>query len=331
MTDIPSNFEPEAPLPPPTDPAPPTVAPRRLVRDPYTRLGGVASGLANYYGIDVSIVRIIILLLAFGTGFGFFAYLLAWIIIPRADHWPPGGAAGRPFRSLTKRELGLGLAGLGLLVALAFGGGVTGSVLVPLVLVGGGLWLLLQPGSDLDEPAFEQGEAAGFVANPVAPGPPVPPRSRRRKGFKIALISFAVLIVLIPLVLIGIFVSLIASGSFDDIETVTITPGTTAEFPIDISRDAGDVTVDLTRLDADDFAELDTPAMLDIDMDFGEITVIVPDNVPVSVDAESKLGDIEVFDEHVSGIGNRWTSTVGNADLDIEIDLGAGEVNVVRQ
>lgn len=324
--------QPGSPLPPPA--SPPSPGPRRLVRDPYTRLGGVASGLANYYGIDVSIVRIIFLLLAFGTGFGFLAYFLAWIIIPRADHWPPGGAAARPFRSLTKRELGLGLAGLGLLVALAFGGGVTGSVLVPLVLVGGGVWLLLQPGNELDEAAFDQGEQAAFSANPggapVEPGPPVPPRSRRRRALKITLITFVVLLLLVPIILFGVFIAIVGSGNFDDGVTVSYSPGAVSEFPLDIDHDAGDITVDLTNLDVGDFERLSEPAQLDINVDFGEVTVIVPEGLPVSVDAESTLGDIDLFEQNASGIGNQATRTIGDPVIDIEIDVGAGEVNVVR-
>jgi phage shock protein PspC (stress-responsive transcriptional regulator) len=46
-------------------------------------LGGVASGLASYLGIDPNIVRIIFLVLTFITGGGFaFVYMLLWLLIP---------------------------------------------------------------------------------------------------------------------------------------------------------------------------------------------------------------------------------------------------------
>jgi len=44
-------------------------------------LGGVAGGLAEYFELDVTLIRLVIAL-AFLSGFGFVAYILAWIIIP---------------------------------------------------------------------------------------------------------------------------------------------------------------------------------------------------------------------------------------------------------
>lgn len=331
MTDQPDTPDVVGTEPPPPPP-PPQPAPRRLVRNPYSRLGGVASGVATYYGVDVSIVRILFLLLAFGTGFGFLVYLLAWIIIPRADHWPPGGATPRPFRSLTRRDLGLGLAGIGLVVALAIGGGATGSILIPLVLVGGGVWLLIQPAAEIDRPIVEP---AGFVANPpgpaMPPGPAVPPRSRRRRGLVIGLIAAAAVFVLIPLLIIGGIVIAVVTGNFtDDVVTVSYAPDSVAEFPLDVNLDAAEVTIDLTGLDVDDFDGATAPAEIDVNVDFGEITVIVPEDLPVSVDADTTVGDVDVFDRSASGIGNRASADVNDPVVDIEIDLGFGKVSVVR-
>jgi len=46
-------------------------------------IGGVCAGIANYFGVDPVIVRLIWVLLIFGWGVGILAYLIAWIIIPR--------------------------------------------------------------------------------------------------------------------------------------------------------------------------------------------------------------------------------------------------------
>ena len=58
---------------------------KRLYRAPKndSMIGGVCAGIANYFEIDPTLVRIIWIVLALGYGFGIFAYLLAWIIIPR--------------------------------------------------------------------------------------------------------------------------------------------------------------------------------------------------------------------------------------------------------
>ena len=58
---------------------------KKLERDTQNRvLGGVCSGLANYFDIDVTIVRLLfaIALLAFSTGF--WLYLILWIVVPAA-------------------------------------------------------------------------------------------------------------------------------------------------------------------------------------------------------------------------------------------------------
>lgn len=58
---------------------------KKLFRDRDDRfLGGVASGLGHYFGIDVIWVRILWLILAFGGGFGFIGYILFWILVPEA-------------------------------------------------------------------------------------------------------------------------------------------------------------------------------------------------------------------------------------------------------
>ena len=48
-------------------------------------VGGVCGGLGEYFDIDPVIIRVIWLLLLF-SGIGFFAYLIAWVIIPRRPY-----------------------------------------------------------------------------------------------------------------------------------------------------------------------------------------------------------------------------------------------------
>ncbi len=61
----------------------------RLYRSTRERMiAGVAGGLAEYFGIDVVIVRLL-WILAFFFGGGIFAYLLAWIVIPEEKKTSP--------------------------------------------------------------------------------------------------------------------------------------------------------------------------------------------------------------------------------------------------
>lgn len=58
---------------------------RRLFRNPDDRiLGGVLSGLSDYFGLDVTWVRLGVLFLGFFVHILFLAYLIAWIVIPVA-------------------------------------------------------------------------------------------------------------------------------------------------------------------------------------------------------------------------------------------------------
>ena len=63
-----------------------TRANKKLYRDKDTgMIGGVASGLSHYFGIDVVWLRIILVVLVFGGfGSGIVAYLVLWIVTPEA-------------------------------------------------------------------------------------------------------------------------------------------------------------------------------------------------------------------------------------------------------
>lgn len=46
-------------------------------------IGGVCGGLAQYFGLDATLVRIFFVLLALGNGAGVLIYFLLWIMLPR--------------------------------------------------------------------------------------------------------------------------------------------------------------------------------------------------------------------------------------------------------
>ncbi len=55
----------------------------RLYRSTSNKvIGGVASGLADYFNIDVVLARVVFVLLAFFGGGGVLIYIVMWIIIP---------------------------------------------------------------------------------------------------------------------------------------------------------------------------------------------------------------------------------------------------------
>jgi phage shock protein PspC (stress-responsive transcriptional regulator) len=57
----------------------------RLYRNPFDKIiGGVCSGIANYFDIDPVLVRLIFVVMLFVFGTGVLAYIIAWIVIPVA-------------------------------------------------------------------------------------------------------------------------------------------------------------------------------------------------------------------------------------------------------
>ncbi len=76
---------------------PPT--PRRLMRSRAGRkIAGVCAGLAHYFDLDVTFVRVLWLFLTLATGVcpGVVTYLLAWIIVPAEPELKPLLAAQQP-------------------------------------------------------------------------------------------------------------------------------------------------------------------------------------------------------------------------------------------
>ena len=58
---------------------------KKLYRDiDHKYIGGVCAGLEHYLGFDALWIRLIFILLAVFTGFGFIAYILLWILVPEA-------------------------------------------------------------------------------------------------------------------------------------------------------------------------------------------------------------------------------------------------------
>lgn len=50
--------------------------------DTDKKIGGVCGGIAEYFGIDSTIVRLIWVILALCVGCGLLAYLICWLVIP---------------------------------------------------------------------------------------------------------------------------------------------------------------------------------------------------------------------------------------------------------
>ncbi len=57
---------------------------KKLKRSSNVMISGVAAGVAEYFNVDPTIVRIIWAACVVFGGVGLLAYLIAWIIMPKA-------------------------------------------------------------------------------------------------------------------------------------------------------------------------------------------------------------------------------------------------------
>ena len=56
---------------------------RRLYRSQDRIIAGVCAGLAEFFGLDVSLVRIATLVLILFGGLSLWAYIILWLIVPK--------------------------------------------------------------------------------------------------------------------------------------------------------------------------------------------------------------------------------------------------------
>lgn len=108
---------PKKSTPPKKEAKPPESDFKRLYRSLTNRMiGGVCGGIAEYFGIDPTIVRILFVVAVFAGGSGLLAYIIAWIVIPESE-----AEAGQKITSTKTPVLGvfigivLVLIGLGML------------------------------------------------------------------------------------------------------------------------------------------------------------------------------------------------------------------------
>lgn len=86
---------------------------KRLYRNENDKVvGGVCSGLANYFGIDVVIVRILFVVFAI-SGFGILTYIILWVAVPSSATTVIGSPRKKLFRDTEDKIIGGVCSGIG--------------------------------------------------------------------------------------------------------------------------------------------------------------------------------------------------------------------------
>ncbi len=126
------------------------MATRRLYRSRKEKvIAGVCGGLAEYFGIDPVLVRLLMVLL-FIYGVGLILYILAWIMIPQE---PAEGVVEEVVETDEKEEkrkrekIGAAILitiGVVILLGEFYDTGFIWKLAVPITIIGAGIYILLR-------------------------------------------------------------------------------------------------------------------------------------------------------------------------------------------
>ena len=144
----------------------------RITRDPeHAVVGGVCAGVASRYDYDLTLVRIVMVLIALASGgFAVAIYLAAWILMP------PPGAAERPAADVARENVE-DVAAQARRAARELGGAARTATRVA-------RQALRRTPSEQSQPSTPARAAAPPASDPVSPARAAPSRRRRRaRGF----------------------------------------------------------------------------------------------------------------------------------------------------
>jgi predicted membrane protein len=179
------------------------------------------------------------------------------------------------------------------------------------LLAAGGLWLLAA--TDVVDVSYRVAVGALLVVIGV-----VIMVSRGRRGLLV--------LVGILVVLAGIPALFVDSDIWSDgIGEATENPASRAELE-PFEHGIGKLTVDLTTpgLPLDD-------ASVEASLGIGDLLVLVPTDTDVSLDAHVGVGNIQAFGEEENGVDvdlSGISGTSGSQELDLELDVGIGNIRV---
>ncbi|UOY01106.1 PspC domain-containing protein [Blastococcus sp. PRF04-17] len=312
---LPPSAEPPS-WPPPPPPGPPARPQLRRSRTDKV-LGGVSGGLAEYSGVDALLWRVGFVALALAGGTGVAVYLLLWLLMPVGPVTYSSGYPAHPATPAERRVRppagprspvpGITIAALLIAVGLiALVDRVLGWDVAPVAYFGSALLVI---GIGL--------VAAAFVGGRTARG---------------------------GLIALGIVLSLAtvtaASEPWRGIGGENgIGDQTYWEYDADMVQPSyscgiGDCTLDLSGID--DLGDLDEAITTRLDAGVGDVRVILPRSADVRVTVDSGMGDVRIFGDDdrdggfYPGVGGSSWADDGEAEFDLTINAGIGDVEVSR-
>ena len=334
--------------PGPQSPQPGTTAeaPRRLTRSSEDRMiAGVCGGIARYFGIDATLVRIAAVVLTLFGGAGALAYVAALLLMP-SDTRAPGQA--QPNRPLT-------IIGIGLLLLITWplilgGGFLVAGLAMPLALLaltGLAVWWLVSgegPGGSGRDVARRAALGVGVLALccAIALGGAIAAGLGGGTVAAALVIGAGAMLVagafvggarwlILPALSLALAVGFVSAAGIDfdgGIGERDYRPASLGDVRDEYRVGMGQLVVDLREVDLPDG---DTPLRLDVGV--GEARLIVPEDVCVASAATIGIGGVDVFGRDNGGVDVDWddrpTAARGNPRVVVDADIGVGAL-VVR-
>jgi phage shock protein PspC (stress-responsive transcriptional regulator) len=271
--------------------------PRRLTRPASDRwLGGVASGLGEYFDLSPTIYRIAFVALALAGGTGVLLYLAAWLVIP--EDGVADSIAARElakYRDRPRRLLGFAILGFAAIFVLSESHvwPSPGNIWLALVLgIAAVVWWRLGPAS-----STRRRVVAAFVLGLVA--------------LLLATVAFAVRVPLF-------------AGVGDRVDRPVDVADVHSKYELGI----GDLTLD--------FAGVSLPrgeTFVKARVGIGDLKVFVPENATVEIEGRVQAGQLRLLDERDSGTHVRAhvvDRTGSGRVLVLDARTGLGKVEVER-
>lgn len=297
------------------------------------KIAGVCEGIGVRYGIDPTLVRI--LFVAAGlVGGGLGVYIVAWLIMPRFSmQYSPIEAVLKNLGDNYQKEKETGwwlivaLVVFGFSATNTYGDFLSGSSLIALALAFA-CWYFLHT----KQPEPPQVDTTGISPAPgfVTPTPPawdplgtvpqlwhlpepgtIAPEPPKKKSYGWMWIAGAVVIVAISAAVSNVTFTRTPEG-FSDVTTVV-----TSE---DNLRSHYNNGVGNLHLDMRDLAQLSTDKTVRVDNGVGNITVILPAEVPVRLECDNGIGSTNCE----PGLYNQGPGHV----LTLNVDNGVGDVHI---
>src|SRR3954451_11340112 len=274
------------PLDPPTD-NPLFIRPRE-----GRMIAGVCKGIAERWNLDLTLVRIVTVVLTLFTGVALAAYLGAWLLTPSTDGPAPLTADSKTARWASRN--GERLMRRGPMIVLIVLAAIVLSGLAHALWFGAPVGLLV---------------AVLLIAIVVG-----------TKRGRWLLVTVAALLA-VGIATVGVFGAHFGTRSY--------TVASIDDLHDHYDFGAGKVNLDLTAL-----SSITGRYRTDVRLGRGDVTVVVPQGVPVVVHGQSGLGSVVVDGHKVSGVDAEQTRAVGGGlvttedRLVVDVVVGVGKVTV---